>query len=510
MAQVRQSDIPRVVLFLLAVLAGITAFAVGLQLAGMSLKLMLFGAMGAGIFGLAFVSGYPKAVLLFAWVFSLTYNRQYFNFDAIVGKYGAGGPYWIVSDVFLISLLVLWVAELVLLKRTSPPRGDRLWPWYLPFVIACFISILFAEETAWGFFEMIRVVKVALILLYFRYNVGKVEWWACVAALGCAVIAQSALGTIEVAVGRTGVFGVLGLSGAEAAGPEELSQENFYGWRRATATMTHPPNLACYLVLTIPLFLTLGLTFRHRLIQILAFATGVIGLVGLACTLSRWPWMLAGVQGILILGGLCWLGLMPLERTLGLFCVAVFLGMLVLAPFTGLIMDRLTRDLKEFIDFRAKENQLGMDIGMGSPFVGVGLNNYKIHMARRAPEWEWALNMEEYSIKQLHIRPIAAPHNGFLAIFAETGILGLGSYGIYLLGVLRITLKAIRSTEGYLKSACFGVLLGFLGLIAQQAIDFSLWVDPLLYTFPIMIGMANAAPSLFGGPDGDEALEVQT
>ena len=144
-----------------------------------------------------------------------------------------------------------------------------------------------------------------------------------------------------------------------------------------------------------------------------------------------------------------------------------------------------------------------MDIGMGSPFVGVGLNNYKIHMARRAPEWEWALNMEEYSIKQLHIRPIAAPHNGFLAIFAETGILGLGSYGIYLLGVLRITLKAIRSTEGYLKSACFGVLLGFLGLIAQQAIDFSLWVDPLLYTFPIMIGMANAAPSLFGGPDGD-------
>lgn len=481
--------------FAAALLCGLAAFAVGLQLAGLSLKMTIAGAIAAGILAFAFWSGRPKAVFLAAWAFSLTYNRQYFVFEALVGSHGAQGPYLIVSDLILLTLLALWLYEVVVQKSRSPWRGRRLWPWYLPFVAVCLFSVLLAERKDWGAFELIRVLKVGLILAYFRAQVGRVEWTACAVGLGLAVVAQGSLGTAEVVTGRSGVLGILGL-GSPQIYPAEFQQEAFYGWRRATGTMSHPPNLACYLLLTIPLFAVLALGLRNRVLRAIALAVAVVGVVGLAFTLSRWPWVLSVLQGALVLAGLVALRVLDLKHALGLASVAAFVGMLVVALKMDFIVDRLTRDLRDSIEFRAKENAAGMKMAMDYPFLGVGLNNYRQHLLRYSPEWAWALPYEELSIKVLHVRPIAAPHNGFLSLFAEVGLLGVLAYGIYLIGVALTALRAVRSTTGWLELATFGIAVGFVGLVLQQAIDFSLWTDPLLYTFAMMVGMLNVAPEL--------------
>jgi hypothetical protein len=43
-----------------------------------------------------------------------------------------------------------------------------------------------------------------------------------------------------------------------------------------------------------------------------------------------------------------------------------------------------------------------------------------------------------------------------------------------------------------------GLLLGVGALYGQQLIDYSLWVDPLMFTFTAVAGMIALAPDLFG------------
>src|SRR5262245_23123820 len=136
--------------------------------------------LGAGLCGLMWLavvaSRRPKLVLLFAWVASLTYNRQYFSFEAIAGNNSSQGPYWIVSDVFLIALLALWVYEAAILKQPRRERSLAVHPLFMPFAFACAVSALGAQRPDWSLYELIRSVKVFLILLYVQYNFTKEEW----------------------------------------------------------------------------------------------------------------------------------------------------------------------------------------------------------------------------------------------------------------------------------------------------------------------------------------------
>src|SRR2546430_3792848 len=76
----------------------------------------------------AVVTGRLKQLLLMGWIISLTYNRQYFSFEALTGNLGTQGPYWIVSDIFLAGLLLEWAYQAVVLKISSPARGAAFWP----------------------------------------------------------------------------------------------------------------------------------------------------------------------------------------------------------------------------------------------------------------------------------------------------------------------------------------------------------------------------------------------
>jgi O-antigen ligase len=158
------------------------------------------------------------------------------------------------------------------------------------------------------------------------------------------------------------------------------------------------------------------------------------------------------------------------------------------------ISDRMTRDLTRSVDFRVRENQTGLRIAEEHPFWGAGPNHYREFLLKYEPEWQWALQYEEMSIKLLHIRPIAAPHNGFLLILAETGALGLLTFSIFLTGVAAAGVRAITRTTGAVRAACLGILVGLLGLLLQQAVDFSIWADPLLYTLALMAALCFHAP----------------
>jgi O-antigen ligase len=174
-------------------------------------------------------------------------------------------------------------------------------------------------------------------------------------------------------------------------------------------------------------------------------------------------------------------------------------------PFTEKIADRITRDWDKSVDFRVQENNVALRVASERPLIGVGPNNYREYLLKFDPRWQWTLQFEGMSVNTLHIRPLAAPHNAFLLLAAETGILGLGTFLIFFLGMMGYGVRAVRWTTGNYRVVSYGLALGLIGLLLQQLYDFSIWVDPLMYTFALMAGLLNLAPMAQQGETGSAA-----
>jgi O-antigen ligase len=311
------------------------------------------------------------------------------------------------------------------------------------------------------------------------------------------MLAQAVLGILQVATRRVGgVLAIFGLGESADAALQQAGEWAIGGWIRAQGTIGHPSNLACYFLIPIPLFLALGFSLRRRALRLVSLFSGAVGVAGLVCTLSRWPWVLLAVQTVFLAAGLAWARSAPTKRIVGTACITAFLAMAAVLPLSDFIYDRFTRDLKASLEFRAKQNKTAFALAEQSPFFGAGLNNYRLHLLRYEPELEWAFENEDKMRLGLSRRVFVMPHNLYLALLAETGYVGLGTFLLFVGGAVWTGVRAVIRTTGAWRAACLGLTLGLAAALAQQLVDFSLWVDPVLMTFAVGYGMLLTAPAL--------------
>ncbi|HEY3442729.1 MAG TPA: O-antigen ligase family protein [Paludibaculum sp.] len=443
----------------------------------------------------AAVTGQVRELLLIGWAGSLTYNRQYFLFAPLTGDQGTQGPYVIVSDIFLAGLLLEWVYRVVVRREVLPAKGPPFWLWYAPLAAISVFSLLVADRPDWAAYELLRVLRLLLIFAYVRRCFGIREWWLALIAGGLAMVGQAAIGAKEVITGRSGLLGAdiaTGIGQYEGA----FDQESFYGMVRATGTMNHPPNLACYLMSFIPVFAGLAFTARNTLLRLGALGIAAAGLGGLVCTMSRLPIALASAELTVVLLALVVVRDVPVRQALGILLVSIALVIAVAIPYRDKIIDRMTRDFTASVDQRAEGNRIALAMIEERPWLGVGLNNSKVHMLKHAPDLEWAFTNEEFLVTVMHSRSIAAMGNGFLFIAVELGVVGMIAYAIFLAGSLVIGIRAVAKTRGAVRGACLGILVGIVAVLLEQTIDFSVWVDPQLYTNALLLGALAIAPAL--------------
>ena len=482
----------------LGAVVGLAGCGVALFLAQFPLRRAVAAIAVMAICIFAVVSRRPRQVLLFCWVVSLTYNRNYFfESVAVLRESGSYGPYWNPSDIFLAALLALWAYERVARKRAALPLGPAVWPWLAPFVAACVLSVAGAQRVDWGAFEMLRVARIVLILWYVRFNVRAAEWWACVAGFAVAVLIQATMGVTYVATGtRPGLAAILGTDGGEEfrALLEGVTPE---GYRRAEGTFGHPNVMALYLLLVGPLFLALAAAPLGRRARAACAITALVALTGIALTLSRTSWTLVLVQGVALAIGLAALRVVRVERAFGTLCVGLFLGALVLLPLARPIEKRVTEDLKEMFDFRAKHDRIALEIWQSAPFTGVGLNNYSDVLAGRGePEVDVFLLLGEHVRTVLDLRVTAWVHNIYLLMLAETGAVGLAAFLLFLVGGAVMGMRALRAPGPVWAAAGLGLFVGTLGVHAHGLGEAALWIDPDTYSFTLVVGLLNVIPAL--------------
>jgi len=478
-------------------LSGLAAAGIGVALAGMGIGLagiqpkrvvMLVGVLALGAVGI--MTGHTKRLLLFAWVVSLTYNRNYFIES--LGPHGSYGLYWIPGDIFFFSLLAIWAYQAAFLKKTSPPVGPRLWPWFLPWFLVLVLSTLSAERIDWAIFEMARVVRIGLILFYVRHNVGKQEWLICAAGLATAISIQALHGIVYVATGR-----YLGLSmffggGEQIVSPTLFVLEQATGSRRAQGTLGHPNTLGSYFLLTWPLFLAMAGAPIQRRLRIACGGIALLALAGIAVTLSRTSWAVSIGQIGLVALGLVAFGMLRAKRLVGLGVVGALAVAIVLAPFANRLYERLTGDFVAMYEFRVKRGEVALEIWQRDPLLGVGINNYSEILGEYEPE-DFAVAREwgEFIRINMGIRITNWVHNIYLLFLAEQGILGLTAYLAFALGMLLRAARAVAVNVTAWRAAAYGMIVGMIGLHAHGLQESALWIDPLTYSFALIVALAN-------------------
>ena len=481
-----------------AALAGSLALAPVLRLQDSGYKAWVIMMAVAVLPTVIAITGRPKELLLCGWVFSLTYNRQYYIFESLVGYNGTQGPYLILADICLAGLFGYWMYERIMGHPREPVRGGVLWPWYLPFAAVCFLSIPGAQRPDWAAYEFIRVIKIGLVFYYVRRNFGRKEWVLALATMAAAVSFQSAVGIKEVATGRPGVLGFSKAASADAPDfLEHFEGGDWMGMVRGVGTLAHPPYMACYLMLALPVLLAVALAAKRRQAAPAAIAV-LLGLGGLAATMSRWPWAVAALQLGLVLLLLVLMRQVAAQRALGLVIVGSFVLMMGLLPVKEKLMNRINGDFTESVRYREEGIRASWEAIGDHPLLGFGLNNTSLYLGKYLPDMEWGLVTEEFATHTLHLRAPISLGNGFLYIAEQTGLLGLSTFILLVIGGLLAGARAVVKTTGVPRAACLGMTVGMLGALAEQLIDTPLWVDPVLYMFVLFIAMLNIAPALFG------------
>lgn len=476
----------RVLTLAAAACVGLLAAAVAVPLGNLPLKPLALVLFILGVAPLAAFTRQPKPMLLIAWILAQTYFRVIFPIESLAGFQGF---YVTFADFVFVLLLGYWLVEAAVTGR-SRPYGPPVVRFFLPLAVVCFVSALLAQRTDWAMYEVVRVAKVPLILFYCRYNLGPKEWWVCVGALALGVVAQTGLGILQVAR-------IIGNYELEAYEPN----------LRANGSMGHASMFAGYMLLLSPLFLALALSLRPKFLKMLAALVGLTGFVGIAFTLSRIPWVLTAAECVLLAIGFLALRKVRLKRVIGTGAVAVVALGLMMIPLLNRIQSRFTTDLNTAISWRLKMNEIAIDLFRANSFFGIGLANVPLYLRSYDMEFSDSLDQamagvlkrgnEEIPVRGFHW--VWVPHNIYLLLLAETGLLGLAAFLLGIFAAFRTAFRNLRVPNRVVQGASLGLLVGICGVLGQMITDWALWLDPVLYTFTLSVALLQNAPAAILG-----------
>lgn len=468
----------------------VLAMRLGIRFGEASMKQQVVMLLGLGGFAFVLAIRHMLPLLLFGWVMLLTYNRQYYSFDGIVGDYGSQGLFWIPADAALVCMLAVWAyAAITQHDRIEPFRPPL--PWYVPFVVAAGLSALVGEHLAWGACEWLRWVKLGVIAVFLSHHLRGSLWWVCIGALGVAATVQSGLGFTQVAMNTsTGLLSMI--TGAGSSSETLVQTLGGTARSRASGTMAHPNILGPYLLFLAPAFLSLAIGARDWRVSVPSALACLASYAGLAGTMSRLPIALSIFEAGLTLVVLVGLGLVSLRRVLALGAFAGLAAIILLVVFLDPIIERFSGDLKESFEFREQYNDVALAMWKDNPLLGVGLNHFPEHLPEHSPKLAQIVSEMEEGRKKFGLRITAPVHNLYLLVMSETGTIGLLAFLILLFGALYTGVRASLRASGAAQLAAIGLTTGLVGQYLQQLMDFSLWMDPGLVTFTLVFCMLTA------------------
>jgi putative inorganic carbon (HCO3(-)) transporter len=249
-----------------------------------------------------------------------------------------------------------------------------------------------------------------------------------------------------------------------------LGTEGVAAFGRIKGTMAHQSKLGALMALILPVGTALALNKDARARYIVA---SVLVSVCLILTFIRGAW-LGAAAAILALA------IVKEKRLIFVLLITVLL-IFIIKPTRERIVRTFTPGLSETL--RMEMMKASLKMFADRPILGQGPNTFqKVFYEKYLPE----------SSKQYFddgVRGFSHPHNTYLGILSDTGVLGFGAF-VFLIAFFfkKTTGVYVRSADVFYKTLALGILCAFIDFLVNGMSDYVFSAEPS-YFFWFLMGI---------------------
>lgn len=391
------------------------------------------------------------------------------------------GPFPASSTELLVGVtLVAWLLQVIMARRRRFAPMPLLPPLllFLTGITLSFLAIVSAppdqSSLVWGFKELVKWVELVVVYV-----------------LACNLLTtrrQLRLAAILI-VASTAVEAQIGLAQfVLKIGPPSFLIHHLF--MRAYGTFAQPNPFAGYLNMGVLLAIGLAVVFaRQRGGRWLILAAAMI-LIAIVCSLSRSAWLALAVAAVLLLdrGGsrsrtLVGFGVAAAVIVVWLFAIHLVPGSVstrVIAAFDIYDVDVLHPTPATF----SAAQRLAFWIAGENMFtshwlLGIGMGNFGIVYPHYAvPGWNVGLDHA---------------HDYYLNQAVETGLVGLGTYLVFLFSAFRLLWRPLATIHDPLLHAIVAGALGMLITLSVHNLLDDLYVHGTVVQIALLLAMAGVA-----------------
>ena len=392
-------------------------------------------------------------VFLFFLILPLEKRHIFFSMGYQYGDFSAISLY--ISDILAILLISIGFYQ-------GLSRGMAKNKLFLTLIAFIAIELIISPHGTFATFSALKWLELVLIFAYFAYT--KVSYATILNSIAVSGVFQSLIGIAQFIHQKSLGLAILG----EAAISPDISgiakiDTSFGKFVRAYGTFAHPNQLAAFLVVACATTFVLLLQDQNKYRKLLYIAGMFIIILGEILTFSRAGWA-AIIIVLILIPALSYKFVANKKQYLrALFVVLVSLlaGILIVWPFLGTritVTDASTTD-------RIYYDQAGLKQFKLQPILGAGLGQLMPAMGE----------IENFTQAWM----IQPPHNYFIDVACETGLIGLAVI-FYIFGNLlhRLWEKFRTSETGDREQQIFKIFLG----ATVVAIIFLMQFDHYFYT----------------------------
>ncbi len=418
----------------------------------------------------------PRRILLASLVISLPLNISKTVIEHPVHIGGAQALEVALLDIPMLALYALWIWDAV--EHTGTRRSiPVVFAVSLgTFLLVATISLTQSRDSSLAVFEIWRTLRGVLVFVYVAKHVDLERdlglILVCLMA-GFAVLTSETV--INQALGTSFNFSAAG-RGESARLTELIGTTEVL---RSGGSLGSPNALASYVALLLPLPLAMLFASIKPRFKFASLVLAALGFATLYLTMSRGAWLgmaLAVAFMLIVAARRRWVSPLAAATALAGAGLAVVVANLVAGNALWL---RLTASQPENVTSRYEFARIAFRIIEARPILGVGINNF-------------TESMSSYDVTGLSQRlSVLMPvHNLYLLIAAETGMLGLIAFMVFLLAVAYESLTASGRFDDLLGWALLAVCGGLITLMTQGLVDFAFRLNATFYTFWFLTGVA--------------------
>ncbi len=209
---------------------------------------------------------------------------------------------------------------------------------------------------------------------------------------------------------------------------------------RVSGRAGHSNWLAMTLLVLLPLNLYWFRAVNRKSAKVLVIATVLAELAALVLTFTRTGFLVGSVVALLIIAGRH-IRLTPARVVAFLMAILVAFFLLP-GPYKERVLHFSQYSRSDSVSYRIELQQAAFDIATESPLWGVGLGGYGLRIIEKTSQVAQTMR---WLVEDQNWNPVfLGPHNFYLQLLCDTGIIGLGIMLLFF-GVLLLRLRHARN-----------------------------------------------------------------